>query len=34
MVRLLFGFWICIKIVVVFTMLTEGNFKKDVKISP
>ena len=28
MVRLLFGFWICMKIVVVFTMLTEGSLKK------
>ena len=34
MVRLLFGFWICMKIVVVFTMLIEGNLKSDVKRSP
>ena len=31
MVRLLFGFRICIKSVVVVTMLTDGNSKLNVK---
>ena len=34
MVRLLFGFWICTKTVVVVTMLTEGNSKENIKRSP
>ena len=34
MVRLLFGFWICTIIVVVVTMITEGNSKENVKRSP